>query len=130
MPARQVANARNNAFPTMLLNYKEAGVTLELLPKTTINGRDAIGMKVTPKAGSPFQLFFDAETYLILRTVVTVDAPDGSTLEQTSDSSDYRTVDGVKVAFTVVNTNAQQVVTITLDKVEHNVPDDAVFVKK
>jgi outer membrane lipoprotein-sorting protein len=131
MPARQVENARNNMFPTMLLSYKEAGITLEMLPASKIDGRGVIGLKATPKVGAPFQLYFDAETYLLSRTVIMVDAPDGSTLEQTSDSSDYRAVDGVKVAFTVVNTNAQQTVTIKLAKVEHNVPiADAVFVKK
>ncbi len=41
------------------------------------------------------------------------------------------TVDGIKVPFTIVNSNVAQSVTIKIDKVEQNVPiDDAVFVKK
>ena len=40
-------------------------------------------------------------------------------------------VDGIKVPFTIVNSNVAQSVTIKIDKVEQNVPiDDAVFVKK
>ena len=68
---------------------------------------------------------------LLVRTVVAVDSPDGGSFEQTTDSSDYRTVDDIKVAFHVVNTTPTQTVTVQLDKVEHNVPvDDAIFVKK
>jgi outer membrane lipoprotein-sorting protein len=131
MPARQLENSRNNAFPSMLLTYKEKDVALEVLPKSTINGREAVGLKATPKGGSPIQIFFDAETYLLLRSVVLIDTPDGATAEQTSDSSDYRTVDGIKVAFQVMNKNPLQTVTIKLEKVEHNVPlNDALFVKK
>jgi outer membrane lipoprotein-sorting protein len=131
MPARQAENARNNAFPSMLMSYKEKGIALEVLPKSTINGHDAIGLKATPKGGSPIRVYFDAQTYLLLQSVVTIDPGDGNPVEQTSDSSDYRTLDGIKVAFHVVNKNPLQTVTITLEKVEHNVPlDDALFVKK
>ena len=63
-------------------------------------------------------------------TVATIDTPQTGPLEQASDFSDYRTVDGVKVAFRLVNTNALQTLTIALSSVEHNVAiDDAIFGK-
>jgi len=128
---RQLDAMRNNAFPTPLLVYKAAGAALEVLPKEDVNGRDAIVLRVTPKTGSPSRIFFDAATYLIVRTITTIDSPTGGPLEQTSDLSDYRTVDGLKVPFMVVNANQLQTVTIVLSKVEHNVQiDDAMFVKK
>jgi outer membrane lipoprotein-sorting protein len=128
---RQLQNMRNNVFPSPLLNYKAGAFTLEVLPKEQVNGRDAIVVRATPKTGPPLRIFFDAQTYLIVRTVTTLDSPMGGDLEQTSESSDYRTVDGVKIAFQIVNVNALQTVTIKLDMVEHNVAiDDAMFVKR
>ena len=128
---RQLENMRNNVFPTFLLNYKQGPYTLEVLPREQVNGRSAIVVRATPKTGPVSRIFFDAETYLIVRAVTTLDSPMGGELEQTSEPSDYRIVDGVKIAFQIVNSNAVQTVTIKLDKVEHNIAiDDAMFVKK
>jgi zinc protease len=128
----QLDNMRNNVFPTPLLNYKTAGIAIEVLPRETLNGKAVIVLRATPKAGSATKLFFDAETYLIVRTVSTINSPQtGGDVEQTSDLSDYRAVDGVKVAFQVTNSNALQSAVIKLTKVEHNVAlDDALFKAK
>jgi outer membrane lipoprotein-sorting protein len=128
---RQIENMRNNAFPSPLLIYKEIGLKLEVLPREKINGRDAIVLQSTPKTGPTARIFVDAETYLIARTVITIDSQLGGDLVQTSEPSDYRTVDGVKVPFLIVNSNDLQTLTIKLTKIEHNVTiDDAMFVKK
>lgn len=128
----QLENMTNAGFPSPLLNYKAAGVTLYLLPAEKVNDRDAIVMKMTPKSGTGIKLFFDAETFLVIRTVSTIDNPmDGSLMEQVSEPSDYRTVDGIKVPFAIVNSTAMQSVTIKVDKVQQNIAiDDATFVKK
>jgi outer membrane lipoprotein-sorting protein len=128
----QLDNMRNNVFPTPLLNYKAAGITVEVLPKETLNGKAVVVLRATPKAGSATKLFFDAESYLLVRTVSTINSPQtGGDVEQTSDMSDYRAVDGVKVAFQVTNSNALQSSVIKLTKVEHNVAlDDALFKAK
>ena len=129
----QLDNMRNNTFPSAFLTYKTAGTKIDVLPKDTIGGKPVIVLQVTPKAGSVAKLYLDAETYLLVRTVATVNMPQaGGDIQQTGDFSDYRTVDGVKVAFQVVNSNSQQSATIKLTKVEHNVTlDDALFsVKK
>jgi outer membrane lipoprotein-sorting protein len=118
-------------FPSPLLTYKSAGVTLELLPHEQVNGHDAIVLGVGGKASSTSRIYLDADTYLVVRTVATVDSPTDGPLQQTSDMSDYRTVDGVKVPFLIVNANPTQTVTIRLTKVEHNLEiPDATFVKK
>jgi hypothetical protein len=130
--AKQLDNMRNAVFPTPLLGYKERGAKLEQLPNEKLQGKDAIVLVLTPAAGSPVRMFFDPETYLILRTVTTVNSPQlGGDVEQSTDLSDYRTVDGVKLPFRIVTTNPIQTLTIALTKVEHNVAiDDATFVKK
>lgn len=129
---KQLDNMRNNVFPTPLVGYKDRGTRIEVLPNEKVDGKDAIVLLVTPTTGPPVRMFLDAETYLLTRFVSTTSAPQqGGDIEQTTDVSDYRVVDGVKVPFRVVTTNPMQTVTIALEKVEHNVAiDDAMFVKK
>jgi len=126
----QLQNMLNATFPTPLLNYKEAGAKIELVGKDKVGDHTALVIQLTPKAGPVLKQYFDAETYLLLRSIVTVDIPELGPTEQSTDTQDYRDVDGVKVPFTVVLANSMQTVTIALTKVEHNTPlDDAIFAK-
>jgi len=127
----QLQNMRNNPFPTPLLNYKSAEMVLEAQPGEAINGKQMIVLKATPKAGPVMRVYLDPDTYLIARTVFRLTTPETGDVEQVNEPSDYRTVDGVKVPFLVVNTNPAQALRIKLDKVEHNISiDDAVFTVK
>ncbi len=121
----------NAAYPTPLLAYKETGAKIEFLGKEQVGARPAYVLLYTPKAGSPIREYFDAETYLLIRSIEKAPAPEvGGDVESTRELSDYRTVDGVKTAFTVKVVNPMQTVVVILDKVEHNMPlDDAMFVK-
>ena len=124
----QLENMKNNIFPTPLLNYQAAGATVDLLPKEQLAGKDVIVLRFTPKSGSAVRLYLDGQTYLIVRTVAKVSAPELGEYEQVSEPSDYRVVDGVKVPFSVVNSNQVQTIRITLTTVQHNVAiDDAIF---
>jgi outer membrane lipoprotein-sorting protein len=125
----QLQNMLNASFPTPLLKYKEAGAKVELAGKDKVGNRPVFVLLYTPKAGSASRQFIDAETYQVVRTIVTVDMAElGGEVEQTTDFSDYRDVDGVKVPFSVKVTNSAQTITITLTKVEQNKPiDDAMF---
>ena len=127
----QLDNMKNATFPNPLLNYKATGMTVELLPNETVAGKSLIVLKITPKAGSVLKLFLDPDTYLAMRSSSVVNSPELGDVEQVSDASDYRTVDGLKIPFKSVQTVGPQVATIVLEKVEHNVPiDDAMFVVK
>jgi outer membrane lipoprotein-sorting protein len=125
----QLQNMLNASFPTQLLKYKEAGARVELVGKEKVGSREAYVLLYTPKTGPASRLFVDAETWLLLRAVVRVESLElGGEVEQTSDMSDYREVDGVKVPFAVAIVNPPQRITITLTKVEHNKPiDEAMF---
>jgi len=126
----QLDNMRNNLFPTALLTYKANGVKMEVLPKAQVNGKDAFVVKATPKAGSATTLYFDAQSYLLVKQVATVNTPDLGDVEQTTELSDFRTVDGIKIPFQVTNSTSQQSAVIKLTKVEHNVAiDDKTFSK-
>jgi outer membrane lipoprotein-sorting protein len=133
MAGADVDNARNAAFPTAFLNYTPGTVPIAVLPHENIGGVDAVGLQVTPKSGPPIRIYFDASTFLLIRTVTTVSAPQAAsgTVTQTSDYADYRVVDGVKVPFQTTNVTPTQTVSIKLSKVEDNVEmDDALFTGK
>jgi len=127
----QLEGARNNFFPSPLLKYKELGMTATLEASQQINGKAAHVVRFTPKAGPAEKMFFDAESFLIVRTTSELTLPQMGKAEVVSEPSDYRTVDGVKVAFKLLQTAGPQSVEMTFTKVENNVTlDDALFVKK
>jgi hypothetical protein len=122
---------RSGTFPTPLLRFKEEGARVELLGKEKVGDRDAYVLRFTPKTGPASRQFMDAETSLLVKSVVTVNVPQlGTDLEQTVEFSDYRDVDGVKVPYRTRSINQVQSLTITFTKVEHNTPiDDRSFAK-
>lgn len=127
----QLEHMKNNAFPSPLLNYKTNGMRFEVMPKEQVAGRDATVLVVTPKVGPSMRLYFDPDSGLLVRSVVRLNVPEQGEIEQISEPTDYRAVDGVKVPFKVVNTSPNQIVTITITKVENNVAlDDSIFVAK
>lgn len=125
----QLQNMLNASFPSPLLTYKEAGARVDLQGQDKAAGRTAFVLLYTPKTGPAAKLFIDAETFLVARSVTTLDVPAaGGTVEQTTDLGDYRVVDGVKTAFSVTVSSPAQTIAITLSKVELNMPiDDTIF---
>jgi len=127
----QLDNMTNASFPTPLLNYKELGATIALAGKEKVGDRDAYVLVFEPVTGSVIRDFIDAETYMVVKAVVKVDVPQlGREVEQTVEFSDFRTIDGVKIAFKVRATSAVQNYSVDVAKVEHNVPiDEKLFSK-
>jgi outer membrane lipoprotein-sorting protein len=125
----QLQNMLNASFPTPFLKYKDEGAKVEVVGKEKLGEKDAIVLLYTPKAGSLSRLYFDAQTWLLMRSVGKISVSEaGGEIEQTTDPSDYREVDGVKLPFTLVMSNASQSVTMRLQKVEHNKPlDESMF---
>ena len=122
-------NMLNASFPSPLLTYKEAGAKVELQGPDKVGGRAVAVLLYTPATGAATRMFFDAETFLIARSVTKLDVPEaGGEIEQTSDLGDYRVVDGIRVPFSVTLTSPAQTVAITLSRVEINTTlDDAIF---
>ena len=131
MEGDQLASARNDFFPTALLKYKELGLTPTLEPTQQVNGKAAHVILFTPKTGPAERMFFDAESFLIVRMTATLTTPQTGTIDQVSEPSDYRSVNGVQVAFKLAQTAGEQSITMTFTSIEHNVTfEDARFVKK
>lgn len=126
----QLENMKSGAFPSPFLNYKERGATVELKGKEKVGERDAFLLIFTPKDGAVIRQYVDAESYLPVRMVSAVEVPGMGALDQTSDLSDQRDVDGVKVPFLIKSTSAAQSFTIAVTKIEHNgAVDEKLFVK-
>jgi hypothetical protein len=128
----QLQNMLNASFPTPFLRYEELGGRVEVAGKEKLGEKETIVLVYTPKAGSVSRFYFDAQTWLLMRSVGKVNVPEaGGEIEQTTGPSDYRGVDGVMVPFTIVMSNPRQSLTIRLQKVEHNKPiDEALFSRK
>jgi len=59
-----------------------------------------------------------------------VNVPQMGDVEQTTDLTDYREVDGVKLPFKLTASSSLQSYTVELSKVEHNTAvDEKLFVK-
>ncbi len=124
----QLESLRNSAFPTAFLNYKERGVTIATDGTAKVGDRQAYVLVVTPRTGAAVRVFIDRESYLPLRLVQTIDVPQMGPLEQTAEYQDYRSVDGVKVPFTIRSSSPVQTYTVTVTTVTHNTAiDDALF---
>jgi Outer membrane lipoprotein-sorting protein len=126
----RLESLRNGAFPSPFLTYKERGTRIVVAGKEKVGDRDAFVLSITPSNGPALRTWIDAESYLPLKAATTIDTPETGPLEQISEFSDYREVDGVKVAFLIKNTTAVQSAVIRVTKIEHNTKiDPALFSK-
>jgi len=126
----QLELMKQNFFPSPFLSYKERGTKIELGTKDKVGDREAYVLNVTPASGIPSHVFIDAQSFLPIKTVVTVTLPEVGEIEQTIELSDFRDVDGVQVAFKLRGSSAVQTFTTVLTKVQHNVKiDEALFAK-
>ena len=107
----------------------------ELYPKAVVKGKQKLGdrdvylVEATPAEGSVEQLYYDVQTGLLARRDFVADSPQGQMPTETY-LEDYREVDGVKIPFTIRQTNPAVSFTIKITEVKHNVPvDDAKFNK-
>ena len=81
------------AFPEM--EYEAMGVQMELKGLDNVEGKKVYVVVITRKDGSKLTDFFDAQTYLKLRSVQTIEAM-GQTITNTTDFASYKEVEGIK----------------------------------
>ena len=131
LPGSQAAYARQDAeFDSLFVDYKEKGTKIELVGTEPIEGKPAYHLRVTKKGGQPRDFYLDGETGLEKKISVSVQTPDGAALTQVTEFLDYRSVDGRLVPFTTRQLqNGTLTATITLEKVEFNVPVEDSFFK-
>jgi outer membrane lipoprotein-sorting protein len=111
------------------LNYKKNYTKIELKGVEKVGSTDAYVLVATPPLGDPDKLFFDAKTYMLLKSEAERDTPQGKMLAE-QFFENYKTLDGVNVATTLRTVTPAFIVVIKLSEIKHNVPvDDAKFAK-
>ncbi len=124
-------------FPDPFLNYKERGLTVELLGKETIDGTETFKIKLTKKPitvdGKPADnvvfYFFDAEAFVPLMMEAEVKSGPGKGMISQIKWSDYQDVGGILMPFSMARGAkgaGSQPITITNIELNPKV-DDAAF---
>jgi hypothetical protein len=106
-----------------LVNYKEKGNTVEYLGHDTIDGDDALRLKVSLKNGDILNYYLDPDTYLEIR-IEKMQFIRGSVRETVTDLGSYKQVAGVYYPFSMEIGSKQNPggAKVTFDKMEANVP--------
>lgn len=113
-----------------LVDFKAKGNTVEYMGHDMVDGDDALRLKVTLKNGDVLYYDLDPDTYLEIRREAQ-EFIRGSIKETVMEYGSYKAVDGVMYPFSLAvwpKTDPTQELTVTVDKVEVNVPlADSVF---
>jgi len=127
----QLEAMKSGSFPTPFLNYKENGMAVALGNREKVDTRDAIVVQLTPKVGPGVKAFFDAENFMLVRTIITINVPQlGGPIDQVVEFSDFRDVDGIKIPFVTKSANPVQTIVATVTEVKQNTDiDDSSFAK-
>jgi hypothetical protein len=127
----ELAETKREADFYHLLDFRK------IYPKISVTGTEKLGehsayvVEATPpEGGEPDKIYFDTQTSLPIRVITQHHDPDGSVDAFQEDFEEYHTVDGVKIPFTIHQSNSQVAFTIKIDEVRHNVDlDDGQFAK-
>lgn len=112
-----------------LVDYKTKGHKIALLGKEDLSGKPAYKLKVDKKGGKTETVYVDATSFLEVKTVATRKVM-GNEMEMETFATDYKPVAGVLMPFSLDSkSGGNSVVTITIDKVEANVPVEASIFK-
>ena len=115
-------------FDGPLVDYKQKGNTVELMGKEVSEGAAAYKLKITSQNGNVRYLYLDENTGLETKASRII-KQGGGELSIDSFFGDYRTIDGMVYAFSIViKSEAQPGPRYSIDKVEHNVDlEDSLF---
>jgi len=119
---------QSSQIDSPLLDYKAKGTTIELGDPRTENGKRLHHLVVKPKTGPVMHYYIDPDTNLERSMAMDVE-DNGQKMSMEMRFSDYRTVDGRTMPFTVTQfVNGNELGQMKFDKVEFNVPlDDSLF---
>jgi len=109
------------------IKLKELFPNIKVVERTKINEREVVVL-TAPRGGRPKRWCFDTQSGLLMRTEIRTS--DGALIRQES-YDDYRSVDGVMIAFSIreIDEDGAEIVT-KITEVQHNMPiDDAKFEK-
>lgn len=109
-----------------LVDYEQKGNTVEYLGHDTVDGDDALRLKITLKNGDIFYYYLDPDTYLEIR-IEKQQFIRGAVRETVTDLGSYKEIAGVYEPFSIETgpkSDPSDRSKITIDKIEANVPID------
>ena len=107
-----------------LVDYKAKGNTVEFLGHDTVDGDDALRLKVTLKNGDIVYYYLDPDTFLEIRKDVQ-EFVRGNVTEKRYELGSYKPIAGVMFPFSITSgpkNDPESGTTVTVDKVEVNIP--------
>ena len=108
-----------------LVDYKAKGHKISLAGKEDLVGRSVYKLKIDKKNGKTETVYLDATTFLPVKTVA-LRKMMGNEMEMETFISDYKAVSGVQMPYLIDSkSGGNSVMTITLEKIEANVPVEA-----
>ncbi len=128
LDGKQAEAMKLQALPFPELSYDKMGVSVELKGLDNVEGKKAYEVVVTRKDGSKITDYFDAQSYLKLRSVQTVEAM-GQTITNTTDFAAYKEVEGIQFPHSITISGMLPIPLKTnVEAIEINKGiDDAVF---
>ena len=128
MPPGMVDMMRSDAaIEGVLINHEEKGHQVELVGKEDIEGTDTYHLKVTLETGNVVHYFLDSEYFIPIATK-SKNSIQGMEIEATTTMSDYKEVDGLLMAHSVVVSSNMGEQVMTTELVEFDVEvDNSIF---
>jgi hypothetical protein len=111
-------------FDGPLVDYKAKGNTVEYLGHDTVDGDDALRLKVTLKNSDIVYYYLDPDAYLEIREE-RQEFIRGSVKETASEMGSYKPIEGVEYPFSISSGRKDDPTswtTTTIEKIEVNVP--------
>jgi hypothetical protein len=115
-----------------LADAKKSKFGLQLINTEDVGGRKAYHVRVALSPRVSRELFFDAQTHLLIREIIPAAAQQqpgskNATAEEL-DYADYRRIDGVETPYRITLRRLGRSYTITVSRIEWNAPvNDSVF---
>jgi len=115
-----------------LADAKKSKFGLQLINTEDVGGRKAYHVRIALSPRVSRELFFDAQTHLLIRETIpaTAQQQPGSknTVAEEFDYADYRRVDGVEAPYRITIRRLGRSYSITVSRIEWNAPvNDSVF---
>ena len=86
------------AIPVTIVPLKDKAFKVESAGESKVGDKPAVGLKVTPKDGKEFTIYFDKESGLPVKQVAKVAGFMGEEFTQETTFGEYKEMDGIKKA--------------------------------
>ena len=100
--------------------YIAKGYQLKIVGAEKVDGKDAIDLQVTTRSGKVSHRFYDATSYLLVKTAVSQEVPGQGTVTQQQFYNAYKAVNGIQIASEEVVDMGQMKINIKYTEIKAN----------